>query len=261
MSTTYLWPEEVTGDSPRPTLTHYPATEPTGASMVVCPGGGYEFLADHEGEPVAQWLATLGIDAYVLRYRLGPADRHPAMWHDVSRAMRIVRSTARHEKRDPKRVGVLGFSAGGHLASTISTRFDNGDRYADDHTERASSRPDLSVLIYPVITMDLTYGHTGSRRNLLGPDAGTDLIDALSNDKQVSAHTPPAFLIHSDDDDAVSVEHALMYAAALRRHKVPYEMHIFEHGGHGYGLAHHDPALSTWTPLCAHWLRRHKFAK
>lgn len=261
MSTTYLWPEEHTGQSPCPTLTHYAAVDPTGASFVVCPGGGYEFLADHEGEPVARWLASMGIDAYVLKYRLGPRDRHPAMLEDVGRAIRIVRSTAASEERDPGRIGVLGFSAGGHLASTASTHFDTGDPSAEDPIARVSSRPDLSVLIYPVITMDLTYGHTGSRRNLIGLDAPPDLIDHLSNDKQVGPDTPPAFLVHSVDDGAVVVEHSLMYAAALRRHKIPYEMHIFEHGGHGYGMADNDAVLSTWTATCGLWLKRHGFAR
>jgi acetyl esterase/lipase len=246
-----------------PTLTEYRAPEATrtGATIVVCPGGGYEHLADHEGEPVAQWLNTLGIDAFVLKYRLGPDNRHPAMLQDAARAIRTVRSTAETAHRDPARVGVLGFSAGGHLSSTISTQFDAGDPNAADPIDRVSSRPDLSVLIYPVITMDMTYGHTGSRHNLIGADASQELIDALSNDKRVTEDTPPAYLVHSVDDDAVPVEHALMYAAALRKHSIPFEMHIYEHGGHGYGLAHHDAALNEWQTACAHWLRRHGFAR
>src|SRR5262249_14529207 len=201
----------------------------SGAAIVVCPGGAYQHLADHEGHDVAVWLNSIGVTAAVLKYRLGPTYHHPAMLLDVSRAVRTVRARASEWKLDPARIGVMGFSAGGHLASTIATHFDEGKVDSTDVIDRASSRPDLVILGYPVITLTGPSAHGGSRRNLLGDDAPADLVDSLSNEKQVTARTPPAFLFHTEDDPAVPLENSLMFAAALRRAKVPYEIHIFEH--------------------------------
>jgi len=244
-----------------PTLTVYPAEGGTGAAIVVCPGGGYGMLAPHEGEPVARWLNTLGITAGVLKYRLGPRYHHPAELHDAQRAIRMLRARAAEFALDPHRIGILGFSAGGHLAATAATHFDAGDPTAHDPIERVSCRPDLAVLVYPVITMTGPFAHAGSRENLLGDHPSQELMDLLSNEKQVTKDTPPCFLMHTADDPGVPVENSLMFAEALRKAGVPFELHIYQHGPHGVGLATNDPVLSTWTTLCAGWLRMHKFAR
>jgi acetyl esterase/lipase len=238
-----------------PTITHYAPAHPDGSSIVICPGGGYENLADHEGPPVAQWLNDLGITGFVLKYRLAPRYRHPAMWLDVSRAIRMVRARAGEWKLDPERVGVLGFSAGGHLASTVSTHFDADDRSPDDPIDQQSARPDVAVLLYPVITLHAPSAHTGSRRNLYGPSPSPAQLDLLSNDRHVTPRTPPTFIFHTVEDAAVPIENALLYAAALRRARVPFELHAYEPGHHGVGLARQHPVLSTWTACCINWLR------
>ena len=244
-----------------PTITPYPAKDPDGSAMIVFPGGGYRNLAKHEGEPVAQWLASLGVSAYVVHYRLGPRYRHPAMLHDAAHAVRTLRAMAREWKIDGGRIGVLGFSAGGHLAATISTQFDDGDPNAPDPIGRVSSRPDVAVLCYPVITFGPPSAHLGSRKNLLGDDPPQELIDQMSAEKRVTARTPPTFIFHTADDAGVPVENALMYSAALRANKVPFELHVYEHGRHGVGLAKDDPILSTWTQRCAAWLATKKFGR
>jgi len=242
-----------------PTLTRYspPAGQATGASVVVCPGGGYGMLADHEGEAVALWLSTLGITAFVLHYRLGPHSRHPAMLQDAAHAVRTVRAQA--EDLDPARIGLLGFSAGGHLASTLATHFEAGNPQAADPQGRVSSRPDLAILIYPVITLQEPYAHLGSRENLLGQEGTADLIHSLSNHLHVTRGTPPTFLVHTSDDAAVPAENSLLLALALRTAGVPVEMHLYESGPHGFGLAEGDPILGTWPAHCAAWLKRHGF--
>ena len=159
--------------------------------MIVCPGGGYGFLASHEGPDVAEWLNTLGVTAFVLKYRLGPRYHHPAMLNDAQRAIRTVRSKAEEWKLDPHRIGIMGFSAGGHLTSTAVTHFDDGNSAATDPIDRVSCRPDLGVLVYPVISLNPPFGHMGSRNNLLGSSPPQDLVDLLSSDKQVTANTPP----------------------------------------------------------------------
>ena len=244
-----------------PTITPYAAKDPDGSSMLVFPGGGYGNLAPHEGGPVAQWLGTLGITAFVVHYRLGPRYRHPAMLHDAAYAVRTVRAMSREWKLDPSRIGVLGFSAGGHLAATISTQFDEGEASSSDPIAKVSSRPDVSVLCYPVITFSGPSAHLGSRKRLLGDDPTPELIDQMSAEKRVTAKTPPAFIFHTADDAGVPVENALMYAAALRTNKVPFELHVYEHGKHGVGLAKDDPILSTWTDRCAAWLATKKFGR
>lgn len=251
-----LWSEGTLPTEETPTLTHYPAARhaASGAAMIVCPGGGYRGLADHEGEPVAEWLAGLGIESFVLRYRLGPRHTHPAMLDDASRALRTVRARADEWDIDPARIGILGFSAGGHLASTLATHFDMGNRHSPDPIERQSSRPDAVVLIYPVITLQAEFTHMGSRLNLLGPEPHADLLALLSNETQVTPQTPPAFLVHTTDDAGVPCENSLQYALALRQAGVPCELHLYAHGPHGFGMGTNDPVLSTWPGHCAAWL-------
>ena len=262
-----LWPSGAPGAVGKepadiPTLTVYPAPKDiaTGAAVIVCPGGGYSHLADHEGRPVAEWLNTLGVTAFVLKYRFGPAYHHPAPLLDAARAIRTVRARATEWRLDPNRIGILGFSAGGHLASTVGTHFDAGKADAVDAIERVSSRPDLMILIYPVITMR-EFTHAGSKRMLLGENPPEDLVKSLSNDEQVTKETPPTFLVHTADDPGVPVENSLRFAAALRKVKVPVEIHVYEHGPHGFGLGGKDPILSTWPQRCAEWLKMHGFMK
>jgi acetyl esterase/lipase len=242
-----------------PTLTPFiPKERANGAAIIVCPGGGYTRLADHEGRPVAEWLNTLGITAFVLRYRLGPKYHHPAPLLDAARAVRLVRSRAAEWKLDPKRIGVLGFSAGGHVASTIGTHFDAGQANSTDAIERVSSRPDLLVLIYPVITMG-EFTHAGSKKQLLGDNPTPDMIRLLSNEAQVTKETPPTFLVHTANDAGVPVENSLNFAEALRKAGVAFEMHIYERGRHGFGMGGSDPILSTWPARCADWLKLNGF--
>lgn len=248
-----------------PTLTPYlvPKERATGAAVIVCPGGGYTHLAEHEGAPVAEWLNTLGVTAFVLKYRTGPRYHHPAPLQDAARAIRTVRARAVEWGLDPQRVGILGFSAGGHLASTAGTHFDAGNTSANDPIERVSSRPDVMILVYPVITMR-EQTHAGSKRSLLGESPKSELVALLSNEEQVTKETPPTFLVHTMTDAAVPVENSMMFAAALRRAGVPFELHLYERGSHGFGLGVRngavDPILSTWPERCAAWLGLHNFA-
>jgi acetyl esterase/lipase len=249
-----------------PTLTPYfpDADTATGAAMVICPGGGYAGLAAHEGVDYARWLNSQGIAGFVLKYRLGSAGyRHPIMLEDAARAMRMMRFRAADWKIDPKRIGIIGSSAGGHLASTLLTHFDLGNPQAVDPIDRMSCRPDLGVLCYAVITMgELT--HRGSRENLLGKNPSPALIDELSNERHVTKDTPRCFIYHSDADAAVPVENSLMFAAALRRAGVPFELHIFQYGRHGVGLGSqpYDPAKwLPWTKDCQIWLKEQGFGK
>jgi len=259
-----LWPNGApgaVGSAPEdiPTLTaFFPSQRASGAAVIVCPGGGYTHLADHEGRPVAEWLNSIGITAFVLKYRIGPNYHHPAPLQDAARAIRLVRSRAAEWKIDPKRIGILGFSAGGHLASTIGTHFDSGQANATDPIDRASSRPDLMVLIYPVITMG-QYTHSGSRNQLIGTNPSADIVKLLSNEEQVTKDTPPTFLVHTANDAAVPVENSLHFVEALRKAGVPFELHIYERGPHGFGLGVDDPILSTWPARCADWLHLQGF--
>jgi acetyl esterase/lipase len=265
-----LWPDGAPGAQGRepgdvPTITVYPAQVPASgtktAAVVVCPGGGYGGLAAHEAEPIAQWLNSLGITGVVLRYRLGPKYHHPVELGDAQRAIRTVRARAAEWNVDPQRVGILGFSAGGHLAATASTQFDAGNPDAKDPIDRQSSRPDVSVLVYPVITMTDPHTHAGSRRNLLGESPPSELVEQMSAEKRVTKQTPPTFIFHTADDQAVPVENALLYAMALRRSGVPFELHVYEHGRHGVGLAKDDPILGTWPARCADWLATKGFGE
>src|SRR5688572_6732229 len=250
-------------DADVPTLTIYPppAGRNNGAAVVICPGGGYGALAAHEGKPVADWLNAHGATGVVLKYRLGPKYNHPVMLGDVGRAIRTVRARAKEWGIDPARIGVLGFSAGGHLASTAATHFDAGNPDASDPIDKVSSRPDVAILIYPVITMSDPHAHKGSRRNLLGADPDPKLVELLSNEKQVTQKTPPTYLVHSADDRGVTIETSLLFAAALAKHKVPFAMRVFEHGGHGYGMGSKDKELGTWPESCAQWLTHRGFLK
>jgi acetyl esterase/lipase len=246
-----------TDDKDKPSLTRYlpDAARANGTAVIVCPGGGYGALAmDHEGSQIAAYLNNLGIAAFVLKYRLGPRYHHPVELQDAQRAMRIVRSRAGEFKVDPNRIGIWGFSAGGHLASTVATHFDLGDANAQNAIDRASSRPDFMILAYPVISFT-EYVHVGSRRNLLSDTPDPALVELLSNEKQVTAQTPPTFLFHTDGDTGVPSENSVLFYLALRRAKVPAEIHIFEKGKHGVGLAPTDPILSEWGKLLANWFQ------
>lgn len=258
-----LWPDGApdalgTADKDIPTLTPFlpdPATA-TGAAFVVCPGGGYGMLAAHEGPDYARWLAANGIVALVLKYRLGSSGyHHPAMLHDAARAMRLARFHASAWGIDPARVGIMGSSAGGHLASTLLTHFDAGKPDDPDSVERQSCRPDLGVLCYAVITMGKG-AESGSRKNLLGPHPTDELVEELSTEKQVKADTPPCFIWHTYEDQVVPVENALAFAEALRAKSVPFELHIYEKGRHGIGLSQGDApgGHHRWTADLMAWL-------
>ncbi len=246
------------GEKHTPTLTAYwpEAGAATGASVVVCPGGGYGGLAmDHEGTQIAAWLNAHGLAAFILRYRHAPEYKHPVPLMDARRAVRTVRAHAAAWGLDEKRIGMIGFSAGGHLTATAGTQFEPGHLDAPDPIEHVSSRPDFLILCYPVITMSETYTHAGSRKNLLGEKPDEVLVEALSAEKRVTSETPPTFLLHTTEDAAVPVQNSLLFYAALVKQGVPAELHVFEKGQHGLGLAQEDPAMRTWPAQCITWLQ------
>jgi len=266
-----LWPGAAPGalgtdDKDIPTLTPFLAKPDlaTGAAVVICPGGGYGGLAGHEGKDYALWLNGQGIAGFVLKYRLGSGGyRHPIMLGDAARAVRLVRAHAAEWKIDAKRVAIMGSSAGGHLASTLLTHFDAGDAAASDVVERQSSRPDLGILCYAVISMGPNT-HEGSKNNLLGNGPSPELVKLLSNELQVTPQTPPCFLWHTWEDNAVKVENTLEFATALRRAGVRFDLHVYEKGGHGMGLGGNpaDPSkLLDWTRDCASWLKVEGFGR
>jgi acetyl esterase/lipase len=246
-----------TTDADIPTITFYRANRgPNGTAVIVAPGGGYGALAmDHEGRQIAAFFNAMGVTAFVLKYRLGPRYRHPVELGDAQRAIRLVRSRAREFGIVPDRIGMMGFSAGGHLTATAGTHFDLGRSDAADALDRASSRPDFLILGYPVVTFDPAVTHSGSVRNLLGENPESTLLQELSNELHVTDRTPPTFLFHTDADTGVVPENSVRFYLALRKAKVPAEMHIFEKGPHGVGLALNDPALSLWPTLLTNWLR------
>jgi acetyl esterase/lipase len=262
-----LWPQGAPGavggepaDKPDLRIYRPEPSQANGAAVVICPGGGYGVLAyDHEGHQVAKFLNSLGVTAAVVKYRLAPRYRHPAPLQDAQRAIRHLRAGAAELGLDPNRIGVLGFSAGGHLASTAATHFDAGRADSEDPVERHSCRPDFAVLCYPVISMTEPFGHSGSKRNLLGDQPDPKLAEFLSNEKQVTAETPPTFLFHTGDDTGVPVENSLAFYAALRKAKVPAELHVYQVGPHGVGLANADPAVFGWKDRLADWLRTNNF--
>lgn len=267
-----LWPDGAPGAlgtnvSDIPTLTVFlPAPDKaTGAAMVICPGGGYGHLADHEGSHYARWLNNQGIAGFVLKYRLGSKGyQHPAMMNDAARAIRTVRARAHEWKLDTQRVGIMGSSAGGHLASTLLTHWDAGDTNSADAIERQSSRPDAVILCYPVITLTDPFTHKGSRANLLGTNPPPDLVQELSAELQVNKHSPPCFIWSTEEDKAVPVENSLQLATALRRAGVRFDLHIYERGPHGIGLGNKTfdtEKFHPWTRDCEFWLRERKFGK
>ena len=253
----HLWPDQA-ADPDSPTIAIYkPTARSAGTAIVICPGGGYQGLAmDHEGEQYARWFNSIGVTAFVLKYRLGPKYHHPVELGDLQRALRTIRARATEFAVAPDRVGVIGSSAGGHLASTASTHFDAGRPEAADLVDRVSSRPDFAILVYPAITFtDEQYTHKGSRRNLLGDNPDPALVRLLSSELQVTPQTPPTFLVHTSEDKGVPAENSVLYYLALRKAGVPAELHIYEKGPHGFGLGWSDLALSSWPARLADWLR------
>jgi acetyl esterase/lipase len=233
-----------------------PAEKATGIAVIICPGGAYWGLAiAHEGEDVAKWLNSLGITAFILHYRL-PSDaimvnKSVGPLQDAQKAIRMIRQHAKEWKIDPARIGIMGFSAGGHLASTLSTHY-NEKVY--ESAEQISARPDFSLLIYPVISMAEGITHAGSRANLLGENPPPDRVRHFSNEEQVDEQTPPTFLVHSIDDVVVPVQNSVDYALALQKHHVPCELHVYQSGGHGYGLGRSGNTESSWPDACRKWL-------
>ncbi len=240
-------------DTPALQIFKAPADRATGAAFVVCPGGGYGGLAQHEAGVVGQWFAENGITAFVLRYRLAPKYHYPAEIEDGQRAVQYVRAHAAEFGIDAHRIGIMGFSAGGHLASSVATHYTSGNAGSDDPVDRVPSRPDLHILIYPVITLSGPDAHAGSRNNLLGPDAKPELIELFSNEKQVTKDTSPAFIVHSTTDKVVPVSNADHYVEAMKAVDVPCEYVRLEAGQHGFGLTR------AWTTRCVEWLRKNKF--
>ena len=241
-----------------PTITAFVPMDPTrsGTAVLIAPGGSYHMLAsNHEGRQVANWFNAMNVTAFVLKYRLGPKYHNPVELEDAQRAMRWVRAHAAQYGYDPNRVGMMGFSAGGHLTSTVGTHFDDGNPSASDPIDRVSCKPDFLILGYPVITMLPPYAHEGSVTNLLGDNSSTEQRKQMSSELHVTAQTPPTFLLSTTEDGLVPVENTVMFYMALRKAGVPAEMHVFEKGPHGVGLDLADPVLSVWPTLLANWLR------
>lgn len=241
-----------------PTLEMYAAEKnnANGTAVIICPGGAYSALAiDHEGSQVAKWLNSLGITAFVLNYRLPDdaimKDKKIAPLQDAQEAMRIVRLHAKEWNINPNKIGIMGFSAGGHVASTLATHFNHKVYQTKDSV---SARPDFSILIYPVITMDSATTNTWSRINLIGKNPATKDVIYFSNELQVTNNTPPAFLVHSIDDDAVPVINSINYASALHTYNIPCELHIYQSGKHGYGMGRSSNTESSWTEACKKWM-------
>jgi len=268
-----LWPNGAPGalgtsSNDIPTITPYLAdpTNATGAAMIICPGGGYQHLSPREGNDYALWLNQHGITCFVLKYRLG-ADgyKHPVELQDSARAVRTVRARADEFKIDPKRIAVMGSSAGGHVASMLMTHFDSGDTNSADAIERQSSRPDIGILCYPVITMG-EFAHQGSKNLILGKNPSPELVQETSSELHVDANTPPCFIWCTSEDRTVPPENTLMFAAALRKNHVPFDLHIYQKGGHGMGLGMgvRTPPfanLHPWTGDCLFWLKAQGFVK
>jgi acetyl esterase/lipase len=267
-TTILLWPNGAPGakgdqDVDKPTLTVYlpSGANATKTGVVVAPGGGYEHLAiTKEGSDVARWLNERGIAAFVLKYRLGPTYHNPIELGDAQRAMRMVRANASEYGIAPDHIGMWGFSAGGHLTATTGTHFDSGNPGAADPIDRQGSRPDFLILAYPVITMDASFTHSGSRRNLLGENPDPAVVLSMSNELQVTKDTPPTFLFSTTDDQTVPVMNSVAFYSALVKAGVPAEMHLFQHGRHGSGLGVGNPELSVWPDLLIKWMRERGYA-
>ena len=262
-----LWPQGAPGakgeqSADKPTLTIFlpEQAKAVGTAVVICPGGGYAHLAtDHEGRQIAQWFNQFGVAGIMLEYRhRGRGYGHPAPLQDAQRAIRTVRARAAEWKIAPDRIGIMGFSAGGHLASTAGTHFNKGDPNSADPIERIGCRPDFLILCYAVIAFDEPYTHRGSQANLLGKNADPALVRSLSNEKQVTAETPPTFLFHTDADGGVPPENSVQFYLALRRAHVPAEMHIYRAGHHGLGLAAGVHGTSTWPDRLKDWMQVQK---
>jgi acetyl esterase/lipase len=245
-----------------PTLEVYLPTKrnATGQAVIICPGGGYHYLTyDFEGTDIAKWFNSKGITAFVLKYRL-PGSKsvkvsYQAPLQDAQRAMRIVRSQAKKWHLNPNKIGVIGFSAGGHLASTLGTQFNKPNTFKETAIDTISARPDFIALIYPVVTMKMDYTHKGSRTNLLGENPSEDLVNQYSNELQVTKNTPPTFIVHAEDDKAVPVENSLQLYQALKNKGIEAELHIYPHGGHGFGSALGKGRLEKWTDRLYDWLQ------
>ncbi len=261
-----LWPDGAPGagendpvqDRPAITICFPDPDVMNGTAVVICPGGGYRGLAmGHEGHEIAEWLNSMGVTGIILEYRTSRGGcLHPAPLQDAQRAIRTVRARARELKLDPNRIGIMGFSAGGHLASTVGTHFDAGSPDAKDPIERFGCRPDFMILCYPVISFSEPYTRKkGSPRNLLGDNPSEELLFSLSNEKQVTKETPPAFLFHTDEDGGVLPENSVAFYLALREANVPAELHIYRKGRHGLGLAQEVPGTAGWPNVCKQWLQ------
>jgi acetyl esterase/lipase len=260
--TELLWPGGAPGakgdsDDDKPTLAIYLPPKANGAAVVVCAGGGYGGLAiTYEGYDIAKWLNEHGVAGFVLKYRhRGTGYGHPSPLDDAQRAIRTVRARAKEFGVDPARIGILGFSAGGHLASSAGTHFDAGRPDASDPIDRASSRPDFLILCYPVISFTTPFAHAGSRKNLLGENPDPKLVEKFSNELAVTSDTPPVFLWHTDEDSGVPPENSVLFYLALRKAKVPAELHVYEKGRHGLGLAAKQPGADTWPASAIAWMR------
>ena len=260
----YLWSDGAPGakgdtENDKPTLTIYlPQKEKAnGTSVVICPGGGYwGHSFDHEGHKIAKWLNSNGIAGFIVKYRCKSMGyQHPYPLLDAQRAIRTVRGGAKKFNIDPAKIGIIGFSAGGHLASTTGTHFDQGKPDAKNAIDKVSCRPDFMILVYPVITLTQDFCHTGSRKNLLGPNPDKKLVESLSSELQVTSQTPPAFLFHTGEDTGVPPENSISFYLALQKAKVPAELHIFQKGPHGAGLAGYLPTASAWPDMCLTWLK------
>jgi acetyl esterase/lipase len=265
-SETYFEESIVTGDIVShyekvtdPSLTVFlpPEEKASGTAVLICPGGGYGMLAfDHEGFAIARWLNSNGIAGIILKYRLPSdmimKDKSVGPLQDAQEAMRIIRRNASQWKVSPHKIGVIGFSAGGHLASTLSTHFSEKVYEVKDTT---SARPDFSILIYPVVSFDSSFTHEGTRQNLIGDKPSDYTIRYFSNELRINRNTPPAFLVHSADDKVVPVKNSIVYFEGLLRNNIQTEMHIFQKGGHGYGLAINKGTESAWPDLCLRWLK------
>lgn len=262
----YLWPDgaplaQGTEEVDKPSATvYFPSKEKaTGAAVLICPGGGYVSLAlNHEGWQVAKWYNDQGITAIILRYRIGTWDhkkyQHPAPFIDVTRAMRLVRSKAAAWNLNPEKIGVMGFSAGGHLASCLGTMYDGGNSKAKDLIEKYSSKPNFMVLVYPVITFRTKHAFAFGRGVLLGDNASQALVDSMSTETRVSTLTPPTFIMYTDEDDINAVNGVLFYLA-LKENKVPAELHVYERGAHGYGMYPQNERIADWTERLKNWLK------
>jgi len=244
-------------DVPKITVRKVDSDKPTGA-LIICPGGGYGGLAmDHEGKQMVEWANSIGLTAVLCDYRhRGKGYGHPAPLQDAQRAVRMVKANAAQWNIDPNKVGIIGFSAGGHLVSTVITQFDAGNNESADPIARQSSRPDFAILCYPVISMGSSFTHRGSEVNLLGEKASKETLEQFASERNVRPDTPPTFLMHTLEDKPVPVENSLVFYQAMVAKQVPGELHVYQKGPHGVGLAKSIPGTSDWPLACQRWLKQ-----